>query len=401
VTRPLFIALFVLWAAPAWSEDLTLGSARSRAAGAAPPVALADRQEMVARADVEVAGALANPSVSVQTSRLTSRLIAAGSLPLPVLGQRGHAVSAARADAAVAGVEREVARLAARLGATAAWIDLWAAQRRAELLTLAGRDALRLQDIARERFEAGAAPRLDVVRATADRARAEAESASAVALIDAAGARLLPWVGSESEALPRATGDPRPAELPALPELTRREQSHPVLRRDRAQVQAAAAHLALEQRLRVPVPSAEVSVDFQDRSNEDRTDVIGGLSFELPVLSLRGGAIARARAQQGVAETVLAVDTRQQLADLTEAYHTTRAAAARWRALSERALPAMEESRRMTEESYRQGRADIVRLLEAQRALLESRLSTLEAQSTWCHAVADLERAAGVSLYAQ
>jgi cobalt-zinc-cadmium efflux system outer membrane protein len=392
-------ALVVLaLAGPARAEDLTLAAARTRAASVGPPVALAERQQAVARAEVEVAGALANPTVSVQTTKETSRFIAGGSLPLPLFGQRGKAVAAARADASVSEVEREVARLSARWSATSAWVDLWAAQRRSELLSLGSADAARLLQIARERFDAGAAPRLDVVRATADRARADAEAIAARALIDAAGARLLPWVGTESGALPRAAGTPAPPALPPLGALP--VDAHPLLRRDRAQVQAAGAHLALEQRLRVPVPSAEVSVDYQDRTNENRTDVIGGLSFELPVLSLRGGAVGRARAQQAVAETELALERRQLLADLAEAYHTTSAAASRWKALSEVALPAMEESRRMTEESYRQGRADIVRLLEAQRALLESRLAVLEAMVTWCHALADLERAAGVNLYA-
>jgi outer membrane protein TolC len=55
----------------------------------------------------------------------------------------------------------------------------------------------------------------------------------------------------------------------------------------------------------------------------------------------------------------------------------------------------------MTEDSYREGRTDIVRLLEAQRAVLEVRTSILEATLAWCRAVADLERAGAVVLYAK
>jgi cobalt-zinc-cadmium efflux system outer membrane protein len=173
-----------------------------------------------------------------------------------------------------------------------------------------------------------------------------------------------------------------------------------VLHRGQDQVAAARAHVALEQRLRVPVPTAEVSVDYQDRTNEDRTDVIGGLSFELPLLSQRGGAIGRARAQLSSAATALTLDQRQLLADLGEAYYTTRAAGARARALRTVVLPAMEEARKMTEDGYREGRLDILRLLEAQRAVLDARLSSLDAAVAWCHALADLERASGVTFYA-
>jgi len=63
-------------------------------------------------------------------------------------------------------------------------------------------------------------------------------------------------------------------------------------------------------------------------------------------------------------------------------------------------LPAMEEARKMTEDGYREGRLDILRLLEAQRAVLDARLSSLDAAVAWCHALADLERASGVTFYA-
>jgi cobalt-zinc-cadmium efflux system outer membrane protein len=384
------------------AQPITLATARAQAVRVGPPVELAERQAEVARAEVDVAAALANPTVTVQTTKETARLVAGVSLPVPLFGQRGKAVDAARADAAAVAEEREIARLTARWGATNAWVELWSAQERARLLALASDDARRLLEVARERFQAGSAPRLDVVRATADRSRAQAEAAAAQALIDASAARLLPWVAGDPARLPRAAGalDP-PENLPALEDVAGRALAqHPLLRRDRTAVSAARAHLALEQRLRAPVPTAELSVDYQDRTNENRTDVIGGLSFELPVLSLRGGAIRRARAQTWAAESGLAVDQRQLMADLADGYYSTRAAAGRSRALRTAVLPSIEEARKMTEDGYREGRLDILRLLEAQRAVLEARLASLDATVTWCRALADLERAAGVTLYA-
>jgi len=295
---PWLAAAVLVHAGAALADPITLASARTRAERVGPPVELAQRQAEVAAAEVAVAAALANPTVTVQTSKETARLIGGMSLPLPLFGQRGKAVDAARADAQAVGREREIGRLTARWAATGAWVDLWAAQERAAVLALAQKDGQRLLEVARERFQAGAAPRLDVVRATADRSRADADAAAAQALIDAAAAHLAPLLGGNGE-LPRADGQPgAPDSLPALDEVTRRAlAAHPVLHRGQDQVAAARAHVALEQRLRVPVPTAEVSVDYQDRTNEDRTDVIGGLSFELPLLSQRGGAIGRARAQ--------------------------------------------------------------------------------------------------------
>jgi cobalt-zinc-cadmium efflux system outer membrane protein len=397
---PAVLALLV--PLPARAEGLTLGVARARAERFGPPVEVAERQHEVARTEIAVAGTLANPTVTLQTSKETARIIAGASLPLPLFGQRGKAVAAAQADAEGVALERELGRITARWNATNAWVDLWAAQERGELLALASEESARLLQISRERVLAGSAPRLDAVRATADRARARAEADSARAAVDAAAARLVPWTAGDPGELPRAVGRPQPPDkLPALAEVTRRAQEHPLLRRDRAQVRAAGAHVALEQRLRIPVPSAEVSVDYQDRTNDNRTDVIGGLAFELPLLGLRGGAIARARAQKAGAETSFTLDERQLRSELNDAYYTTGAAAARSRALREEVLPALDEARKMSEEGYRAGRLDILRLIEAQHAVIEARLAVLDATVTWCHALADLERSTGVELYAR
>src|SRR5215471_15689792 len=76
---------------------ISLTAAREAATRQAPDVALARDRHEIARTQVEVAGALANPTVTVTTARETARLGAGVSLPVPLFGQRGTAVSAARA----------------------------------------------------------------------------------------------------------------------------------------------------------------------------------------------------------------------------------------------------------------------------------------------------------------
>ena len=49
----------------------------------------------------------------------------------------------------------------------------------------------------------------------------------------------------------------------------------------------------------------------------------------------------------------------------------------------------------MNEEGYRDGRVDLLRLLDAQRARLETRIAVVEAEAAWQRALADVERAAG------
>ena len=377
---------------------LSLAEARALATRAGADVVLAERRERVARAQVDAAGALGNPTVSVQSARLSARLTTGVSVPLPLFGQRGAAVAAARAEADAVTLETNAVRLESRWNATRAWLDLWEAQERVALLETAAEEARRLAAIAQERFAAGSTPRLDAVRTNADRARADAEALAAKTGVSAAAARLATWLGAVDLAPLRAVGAPEFGPLPldaeALQGLLAR---HPALERDRALAAAAAARVRSEQRLRWPVVNAQLAVAQSDPTLPG-TDVVGGLSFEAPVLSQRGGAIARARAEQGLAEATTDVDARRLGLQLVDATEQARGASLRAQALGKEVLPALEEARRMTEEGYRDGRVDLLRVLETQRALLEGRLAYVEARSTSQRALADVERALGVAL---
>jgi outer membrane protein TolC len=380
------------------ARPVTFAEARAAGEASAPDVTLAARRDDIARAQIGVAGALANPTVGATTARETARLGASVSLPLPLFGQRGTAVAAARSDAEAAALDVEAARAEGRFAASIAWLDLWEAQERARLLADAARDADRVASIADEKFKAGSAPRVDVLRTAADRARARAAAAFAAASVPAAAARLGIAMGQAERVALRAEGGPglgfADAGLVGLAGLL---PAHPALRRDRARIEAAAAHVRAEQRLRWPTINAELAVNWHDPTLP-ATDVIGGLALEAPVLSLRGGAIARAKAEQALAETAAALEQRRLEAELADAYGRAEGAGARARSLATDVLPALEEVRRMTEEGYRDGRVDLLRLIDAQRARLESRVAEVEAEAAWERALVEVERAAGVRL---
>ncbi len=406
--RTLF-GILLVGGASASARPISFGEARAAAERLSPDVLLAARRLDVARADIHVAGALANPAFTATTAAQTARLGMTLSVPVPLFGQRGTAIDAATADSRVAALDAAVTAQDARWSATQAWIDLWEAQERSNVLAQAASDADRLLGIAKERFDSGSAPRLDVVRATADRARAAADASFAKTAIQSAASRLGPWIGETTTGGLEATGQPGFAgNLPDLSTLQAVISRQRVLKRDRAGIEAAEAHVRAEERQRWPVIDAQLSVNLFDPSLEQvpgatpsplgTNDIIGGISFELPVLSLRGGAIERARAEKAVAEATVSADEARLIAALRDAYQHTQGAAEQVRSLRTEALPAMEEARRMTEEGYRAGRVDLLRLLEAQRALLDTRLAVAEAVANWSRACADLERAAGEPL---
>src|SRR5207248_5757606 len=125
---------------------------RSIAETTAPEITLAQGRGEVARAEIEVAGARPNPTLSASTARETARLGTSLSVPLALFGQRAAVVEAAHSDADVAQLDVEAARLDARFSATTTWIDLWEAQERARLLADAARDADRVASIAEETY---------------------------------------------------------------------------------------------------------------------------------------------------------------------------------------------------------------------------------------------------------
>ena len=383
--------------------EISLAAARDAAVARAPDVALARGREDIARAQVDVAGALANPMLALSTARETARLGAGLSLPMPLFGQRATAVAAARSDADAAGLEVEATRGEARWNATLAWLDLWEAQERARLLADAATEAARVATIADEKFKAGSAPRVEVLRTGADRERARADASLAAALVPAAAARLAiavgpgggqAWVGQVWV----ATGRPDLALADVdLAALQRGVAEHPILRWDRARIAAGAAHVRAEQRARWPTVTGDVTVNWHDPTLP-ATDVIAGIAFEAPVLSLRGGAIARARAEQKLAETTAETEQRRLAAALVDALGRAGGAGERSRTLATVVLPALDQAWRMNEEGYRDGRVDLLRLLDAQRVRLETRIAVVEAEAAWQRALADVERAAGVSL---
>jgi cobalt-zinc-cadmium efflux system outer membrane protein len=238
---------------------------------------------------------------------------------------------------------------------------------------------------------------VDVIRTTADLARARAEADAAARAVSAAAARLAPWLGLDAPLSIRATGPIDIGTLPSEAEaMSHLLAQHPALRRDRAEVEAAAAHVRTEQRSRWPLVNTDLSVAQADPTVPG-TDVVVGISFEVPVLNLRGGAIDRARARQALAQTTAAADLRRLAADLIAAYRESEGAAVRTRALTDAVLPGLAEARQMIEGGYRDGRVDLFRVLEAQTAVREARLAQVEAQATWQRALADVERDIGVT----
>jgi outer membrane protein TolC len=385
------------------SESITYAQALERAGRVAPDVAIARSREAVARAEVGIAGVLPNPSASLGTNTQTARLTAGVSVPLVILGQRGAAVDASRAELATTRVETEIATVDVRAAVAHSYVALWRAQGIAGEEARAAAVALHLENAVAGRVELGAAANVDGLRARAERLRADAAAQQATQLVVAAGSDLGRWLGLEDGSALRPQDAPAvPNAAPPLAELRARIDASPNVRRERADRAAAEARAARERALVRPTLSLDLGLDAYDQTlcpngpcSNPPVNYRGAIGIDLPILNQRGPYIEREQAAAEVARTRELAEHVRLAAALTSAYRTYEAWTASARALADGVVPAANAAAVAAEESYAMGRAPLVAVLEAEKARIEASLSLLDARAQQADAWIDVERAVG------
>ncbi len=310
--------------------------------------------------------------------------------------QRGTALDVARAERDAATAETAAAVDRAREAVTAAWFRLAADE---ELESIAAARVARLERTAsavKELFEAGRVPRLDVVRTQAEAAFARADVFTASAERRAAAAALALLVSSEPGTDLSAAGErPAPAPLPGLSSLQARAANAADVRAADARSRAAAARIERAKREGLPALTLEGGVDVNDPTIEG-TDKHVSLGLTIPVGAHATVAVTSAERERAAAERSRLVRSLE--AEIVAGWNRTEAARRRLEALDTATLPAAREAADLAGIAYREGRLDLLRLLESERALLEARVGRVETWVSWGTERASLERLVGGKL---
>ncbi|MBV9946122.1 MAG: TolC family protein, partial [Myxococcales bacterium] len=252
---------------------VSLDDALRAARTAGPELAVARAAESVAHAEVGVAGVYPNPTVSAATSTQTARASATVSIPLVILGQRGAAVDAARADEATVHWDTLVAWNDVRQSTAHAFSALWLAEGTAGARRDAAAIQARLESAVVARVEVGAAPQIDALRVHAERLRADADLLEATAQVTSAAAELGRWMGRADGEVLRASGDPLPAATGAsLAALLARIEQNVRVQRERADVLAAGVHVERERALVRPSMTLDLGLDALDPTIDNVTN---------------------------------------------------------------------------------------------------------------------------------
>ena len=361
------------------------------AAARLPENAAAEAGERAAGARVRVAGALGEPGVSILTNSVTARESAALSLPLPVT--RGPRVTAAQADVALAARSRAQVGAETRRRVRVAWFALAAAEERARAATERAARAERNTAGVEALFDANRVARIDLVRARAEQALARAGSESAVQAqaASAAGLGLLIGLGADGDL--QTTGPVEPGPEPDLAAyLERAAKGSPAILAQEAQAAAAAARSDLARREKWPSMALNAGADFNDPTQPGTNKWIG-LGFGIPLgksAAADAAAAERDREAAGLqVEQRLAADAAQ------TAWRAARSARLRFEAVDTDAVPAAREAMELTRLAYKEGRADLFRVLDAERALDEALTVRADALEAWGQAFAELKALEG------
>src|SRR3954470_24742164 len=151
-------------------------------------------------AGVAVAGQRPNPEVSFEAARDTPHEVASVAFPLEFGGKRARRLDLANATLARTVADLTVQSLDVRRTVRLAYFELVAAASRVQVTTELRGFAERTRNAARDRFESGAAPRLEALQAELALAQADNEQEAARGRLDAARAELNTLIGRPPDA---------------------------------------------------------------------------------------------------------------------------------------------------------------------------------------------------------
>jgi len=377
------------------------------AAAKAPAAQIGGQDIAAAEASVAAASAWPNPSLHVGTSRLTARLIASATLPLPIFGTVGAARRVATAEAQVVRAEAELAVRDLRHRVIVAWIDLARARADVTAQQVAAKQAADLETIARGRLAAGTGADVDVTVAVATRLRADVAALAAQHAEDASSAELAGLLGWDPARLVRADGGFVIGPGGELDALRSRLPLHPEHAAAERRIGVAEANLSRALADRWPGLALEGEVDVDDvsmtegRTVADRTDARVGVSLELPLFARIGARSRAARATAQAQRSRLAALDAELGGRLSAAYRRWQAATERLTAMERDVVPAFDKAAALSMQAYREGARDLSSALVAQRDLASSLAELNDARATAALAFADLAQAAGEDVHAR
>lgn len=312
-------------------------------------------------------------------------------------GDRRRRRDVAALERDLAGWDYETVRLDVFTETAQAFTDLLAAQERMLLAdSLLGQAELFYESVA-ARVEAGKVSALEERRAQVVRSTAAIQRARAARELAAARVRLSANWGRTDPAFERVVGDLSVVVPPPPPEsLEAFIERNPDVARWSAEMALRRADVALEKARRIPNPSLLLGVRRLRELGE--TALTAGVSIPLSIFDRNQGAIRETEYRLRQGEELRRSEETRARRMLAEAYALLAAGYDEVRTLREEVLPAARENFAATQEGYREGKFDLLTVLDAQRILFETTNRYVDALAAYHAALAEVERLIGTPL---
>jgi len=393
------VALFAARAsAQGAAGSLTLEAAIERAMAANATIVAARLRGPINLASLAVARERLNPEGSFELEKETPKEAYGLAVPLELGGKRARRIDVAQATIRAGDAEVAATIAQVRNDVRRAYFGQLVAEQRLIILREQRDISTRTRDTAQARFDAGDAPRLEVMQAQLALAAAENEATAAEGAASAARAALNALLAQPLDTattLSTSVDTGAPLGIQAALMLAQTAGTE-LLSLDR-QIEEQRAKLALAEALRVP----DVTPTFTLTHRADPEFTYGwraGAAITLPLFtSHRAGVLV----EQTTLDQLLA----QRQATLLRMQGEVTAAAQRAEAQRElfvryrdEIIPQAQQVEQLAQDAYQLGQTGIAALLPALQATRDVRLRSLDAVSQFQNALADLERAIGAPL---
>ena len=370
---------------PALPSTVTLDEVLKLLEERSPRTAAERASVAVAAADRITARTLPNPSLSYGGVHLVSGL-STGAVtqhqvvveqPLLLFHQRQ-----ARLDAADTNVKVEESRVAEtlagrRLAVRQTFASLLSRQEQLRVVQESLANLERVQQVVRARAAAGDRSQYEVLRIETETESLRVQAMNAATDVDDVSGQLAALLGLPGWS-PRAVGALEvgavSTDVDVLWETAQRRR--PSLVAVRQQQAAARGGLFLARRERLPVPA--LSGGTQTTREVTGTSAFVGFSIPLPFFDHNQGAVAKATAQIDAADLLIQADLGEARAEIERAATVLKKRREALQALEGAVSKRVPTLRRMAEDAYREGSADILELLDANRSLRDFQLSHVQ-----------------------
>ncbi|MEZ4698472.1 MAG: TolC family protein [Rhodothermales bacterium] len=335
------------------------------------------------------------------TGRASGSSIAEATIGLSQLvhfgGDRRTGYRVAALERNLAGWDFEAARLDVLTSTTQAFITVLAGQERLSLADSLLSQATNFYNSVAARVEAGKVSALEERRASIVLASSEIAREQVARILAVDRARLAAIWGSPAPLLNRAVGD-----LTLVPPIPSFEivqsflERNPDVERWKDEMAVRRADVLHARAQGIPDPIFTLGARRMHELNE--TSIVASVSIPLPLFDRNQGRIkeTRYRLRQGEeqrrAVTVMANEM------LVDAFQRLASASSEITALRESILPSARENFSATQEGYRDGKFDLLTVLDAQRTFFEAANQQIDVLETYHNARAEVERLIGTPL---